>query len=330
MLTMAQLLIKNSSFTSSITSSLSSLLSSSSFCDVTLMCDRKGQFSAHKVVLSASSEFFHLILSQHTHPHPLLYMRGVDKDMLQSILEYVYTGATSVAEDMVEKFLALGEDLKIVGLVAGQTDIDIEGKKDKQKFEYQENVKPNDDSQHKDSNQDVKYRQDVIKNHETKHNVEDKHDIEHRRDKQINEMNHNFERKENLNTNKIEAVKQCIPSTLTKSSNNNKKAVITATCVISSCEDNNSENIESWNRSQEIKDKGYESQSSKPVTSQKRRKCEPKSVLCPVCQLVDYKTDDLRVHMEGLRTVQCKSCRLFFTNCYRLMKHKRGRCKEKK
>merc|ERR1712106_561674 len=110
---------ENSDFRNVFSTSLSSLLNSSSFCDVSLVCE-DGQMPAHKVVLSASSTFFNSVLTLNPHPHPLFYMRGVTTDLLQSVLQFIYTGATAVREEQVSSFLALGEDLKITGLAGYQ------------------------------------------------------------------------------------------------------------------------------------------------------------------------------------------------------------------
>ena len=42
------------------------------FFDVTLVSDDQKQISAHKVVLSASSEYFKNVLRGNTHSHPML------------------------------------------------------------------------------------------------------------------------------------------------------------------------------------------------------------------------------------------------------------------
>merc|ERR1711892_1562805 len=110
---------ENSDFSNVFSTSLSSLLNTSSICDVSLVCD-DGQMAANKVVLSASSTFFNSVFTLNPHPHPLFYMRGVTTDLLQSVLQFIYTGATAVREEHVSSFLALGEDLKIAGLVGYQ------------------------------------------------------------------------------------------------------------------------------------------------------------------------------------------------------------------
>jgi len=107
--------LKNISFSSSLCSSLSSLLATSSLCDCSLICS-DGQLSAHKVVLAAASRFFSSVFSLHQHNHPLIYLRGIKAGQMQAVLDYVYSGATQVAEKDLASFLAVAEDLKIDGL----------------------------------------------------------------------------------------------------------------------------------------------------------------------------------------------------------------------
>ena len=55
------------------------------FSDMTLVCD-DGEFAAHRFILSSSSAFFRSLLLRHTHPHPLLYIRGVSRENLMNVL----------------------------------------------------------------------------------------------------------------------------------------------------------------------------------------------------------------------------------------------------
>ena len=110
---------ENPDFSNVFSSSLSTFLNTAAFCDVTLVCD-DGQLSAHKVILAASSIFFSSVFTLNPNPHTLIYLRGVSTDLLQSVLQFVYAGVTAVREEYVGRFLALGEDLKIGGLVGYQ------------------------------------------------------------------------------------------------------------------------------------------------------------------------------------------------------------------
>jgi len=89
------------------------------FFDVTLACDDE-QIQAHKVILSACSPFFRNILRRNPHQHPLLYLKGVKYTDLQSVLNFMYHGEVNVAQDELNSFLAVAEDLKVKGLTQSQ------------------------------------------------------------------------------------------------------------------------------------------------------------------------------------------------------------------
>ena len=76
--------------------------------------------TAHKVVLSACSSFFRSVLRRNPHQHPLLYMKGVRYTDLQSVLNFMYHGEVNVAQEDLNGFLAVAEDLRVKGLTQGQ------------------------------------------------------------------------------------------------------------------------------------------------------------------------------------------------------------------
>ena len=63
--------LKWNDFHSNILKSFRELRNEEDFYDVTIVSDDQKQLSAHKVVLSASSEYFKNILKQNKHPNPL-------------------------------------------------------------------------------------------------------------------------------------------------------------------------------------------------------------------------------------------------------------------
>ena len=71
---------------------------------------------AHKVILSACSTFFRALLQCNPHQHPLIYLRGVRFADLQNIVDFMYHGEVNVAQDELNSFLEVAEDLKIKGL----------------------------------------------------------------------------------------------------------------------------------------------------------------------------------------------------------------------
>ena len=85
------------------------------FFDCTLSCGSM-QIQAHKLILSACSPFFRSILKQNPHQHPLLYLKGVEFTNLQSVLDFMYHGEVNVAQEELNSFLSVAEDLQVKGL----------------------------------------------------------------------------------------------------------------------------------------------------------------------------------------------------------------------
>merc|ERR1712096_201236 len=107
-------------FESNISSTFRELRDDKDFFDVTLACDDE-QIQAHKVILSACSPFFRNILRRNPHQHPLLYLKGVKSADLQSVLNFMYHGEVNVAQEELNSFLAVAEDLRVKGLTQNQS-----------------------------------------------------------------------------------------------------------------------------------------------------------------------------------------------------------------
>jgi len=102
-------------FEENISAGLQDMRNSNYFFDVTLLSDT-GQVGAHKLILSACSTFFRQILVSNPHQHPLIYLKGVTKDQITTLLNFMYHGEVNVAQTELSSFLATAEDLKIKGL----------------------------------------------------------------------------------------------------------------------------------------------------------------------------------------------------------------------
>merc|ERR1712050_417117 len=85
------------------------------FFDITIACEDE-QIQAHKVILSACSPFFRNVLRRNPHQHPLLYLKGVKYTDLTSVLNFMYMGEVNVAQEELNSFLSVAEDLKVKGL----------------------------------------------------------------------------------------------------------------------------------------------------------------------------------------------------------------------
>ena len=93
-----------------------SLMENSDLVDVSLVCEDGQQVEAHKVILAASSTFFQKVLKRNTHPHPLLYLKGVTSKNLWAVLRFIYSGEVNIEEEELESFLDLAEGLNLRGL----------------------------------------------------------------------------------------------------------------------------------------------------------------------------------------------------------------------
>ena len=102
-------------FETSLSSAFKEIREERDFFDVTLACDND-QIQAHKVILSACSPFFRNILRRNTHEHPLLYMKDISMTNLGCVLNFMYHGEVSVAQEDLNSFLATAEELKVKGL----------------------------------------------------------------------------------------------------------------------------------------------------------------------------------------------------------------------
>ena len=89
------------------------LYNQSDFSDVTLVCDDQTQLAAHKIVLSACSPFLRNILLNNPHPHPLIYLKGIKHNEMQSILQFMCLGETTILKDSFQDVIDVGKQLKV-------------------------------------------------------------------------------------------------------------------------------------------------------------------------------------------------------------------------
>ena len=107
-------------FNENINSAFGKLRGDKEFTDVTLVCEDGQQIEAHKVILACSSPLFEKIIQKSKHPHPLIYLRGIQSEDFASILDLLYFGEAKVYQEDLDSFLAIAEEIKLKG-VPGQT-----------------------------------------------------------------------------------------------------------------------------------------------------------------------------------------------------------------
>ena len=106
-------------FETNVSQAFRELREEKDFFDVTLACEDE-QVSAHKVILSACSPLFRGILRKNPHQHPLLYLKGVKYQEMLAVLNFMYMGEVNVAQDDLNSFLAVAEELRVKGLTQGE------------------------------------------------------------------------------------------------------------------------------------------------------------------------------------------------------------------
>ena len=87
------------------------------FFDVTLVSDDEHHISAHKLVLSSSSEFFKNILRKVKEANPVIYLNGIQAKELYSVMDYIYEGEVQLHQKDLDYFLEIAQKLKIEGMM---------------------------------------------------------------------------------------------------------------------------------------------------------------------------------------------------------------------
>ncbi|XP_042220470.1 protein bric-a-brac 1-like isoform X5 [Homarus americanus] len=113
-------------YTVKIVTAFQSLRDEEDFVDVTVACDGHS-YSAHKMVLSACSPYFRALLRANPCQHPIVILKDVGHVELERLLEFMYNGEVSIAQDQLAAFLKTAENLKIRGLAGSSDDMDQAG-----------------------------------------------------------------------------------------------------------------------------------------------------------------------------------------------------------
>ena len=134
------LLLSNSDFVQTQANYYSDLLKNQELTDVTLACDGY-QIGVHKTVISASSLFFRDVIKNSKHQNLFIFLKGVSKETLDSILQFVYIGETTVQSENLERLVEVGNELKVIGLMEEDLNNDFlkNNKGKKNKTLYKEN-----------------------------------------------------------------------------------------------------------------------------------------------------------------------------------------------
>ena len=103
-------------FEQNASSAFNQLRNDTDFLDVTLVSEEGEHISAHKVVLSTSSDFFKDVLKKANHINPLIFLSGFNSKVLAAVLDYIYNGKVNIYQEEIDIFLESAQKLKIHGL----------------------------------------------------------------------------------------------------------------------------------------------------------------------------------------------------------------------
>ena len=128
--------LKWNDFQTNVSKSFKDLRNQNHFYDVTLVSSDQKQISAHKVVLSACSDYFQNILKQNSNSHPWLCLDGVTSTDINNMLDYVYLGEVQIYQEDLDRFLDIAQRFQLEGL--------LQQNEDENKDFYNENIDEND------------------------------------------------------------------------------------------------------------------------------------------------------------------------------------------
>merc|ERR1712142_197247 len=129
-------------FEENIRNSFKVLRNKESLFDVTLATDDGHQIQAHRVILSAGSDFFSEIFTKCNQSSMLIYLRGIGRKELENITDFLYNGETFVTQEELRSFLEIAQELKVKGLQSSEEEPD-DSMQSQEAFEATSKLTPN-------------------------------------------------------------------------------------------------------------------------------------------------------------------------------------------
>ena len=100
----------------SVATAFENARASQDFTDVTLVGEDY-ELEAHRLVLSSGSDFFQRVLNRTKHRHPFVYLKGIPRVNVESILSFLYCGEATVSREGLQQFILTARDLGIRGVL---------------------------------------------------------------------------------------------------------------------------------------------------------------------------------------------------------------------
>ena len=103
------------SITANLVKTFGEMIASESFTDVTLACDGL-MIKAHKIVLSACSNYFRELFLATPCKHPIVVLKDMKIEDLRAIIDFMYRGEVNVSQNQLGNLLKTAEVLRVKGL----------------------------------------------------------------------------------------------------------------------------------------------------------------------------------------------------------------------
>ena len=98
------------------------LMMNEDLADITLITEDKKQIKANINILSACSPLFKDILKKEKNSSPIIYLRGIQYSEMESIMQFIYLGETTLNRTRMDEFISVAKSLEIQELCNAKTE----------------------------------------------------------------------------------------------------------------------------------------------------------------------------------------------------------------
>ena len=133
---------------------MQNLLDSNESTDVTLVCEDRTKFKAHKFVLNACSPVFQSIINDLPQRDSVIYLRGVLAPEMKPILQFMYLGQATLDQDRMIDFLNVAKSLEIKE-ISKDVEVDQDDPDSLNDKKYDETFEPNIGNLHEEDISDI-------------------------------------------------------------------------------------------------------------------------------------------------------------------------------
>merc|ERR1719507_2569010 len=91
-----------------------------------LLLSMNSFWKCHKIVLAASSDYFQKLFIDNNSEHPIVFLKDVLVSQVKAILDYMYRGEVSVAQQELPALLRVAELLRVKGMIEESKEAKLE------------------------------------------------------------------------------------------------------------------------------------------------------------------------------------------------------------